>query len=53
MRSIMNLVPMIVFLLILTLVLNHMLRGLVYQPLLILLAIAFGWVIAVNKEEKQ
>ena len=52
MRSKINLIPMIVFLLILTLVVNHMLRGLLYQPLLILLVIAFGFVIAANKETK-
>ena len=48
-----SIIPMIIFLLILTLVVNHLLRGLLYQPLLVLLAISFGLVVAANIEIKD
>ena len=48
-----SIIPMIIFLLILTLVVNHLLRGLLYQPLLVLLAISFGLVVAAIIEIKD
>ena len=47
-----SIVPMIIFLLILTLVVNHMIRGLNFIPLLVLLLLSFCLVVSANKEIK-
>ena len=47
-----SIVPIVLFSLILMLNVNHMVRGLNFIPLLVLLLPAFGLVVSANKEIK-